>query len=318
VALDGGAPVDSVRTDRAGRFAFQVPEVDTLASYLVSTEHHGIGHFSDPLRPSVDTLLTVPPVIVFDTSSTTPTIALAERHVLVHQREPDGTRRVIELFVLANRGTETRIAPTAAQPTWTGQIPDGALQFEIGLSDMSDDAILLVGNTIQVVAPIPPGEREMLVSYLLPRGARELRVPVNQPVGHLAVLLGDSTASLEADLLTLVGVEDLEGTPLQRYEAQDVSAGAPVLLRFRGEALGPMLFVWFLVPLVGAAFVFGFVRWRRQLGAEAAPAPSADPATLAAEIAALDVAYAGRQNEEYRSRRAALKETLSNLLEKQG
>ena len=318
VVLDGGAQVDSVRTDRAGQFTFRVPEVDTLASYLVSTEHHGIGYFSDPFRPSANALHAVPPVVVFDTSSTTPAIELTERHVLVHQRGGDGTRRIIELFVLANRGTETRIAPTAAQPVWTGRIPDGALQFEVGLSDMSDDAILQAGGTIQVVAPIPPGEREMLVSYLLPRGARELQVPIDQPVEHLAVLLGDSTASLEGDLLTLVGVEELDGTPLQRYEARDVDAGAPVLLRFRRESPGPTLFVWLLVPFVAAAFVFGFLRWRKLHGVQPVAGPTADPRALAAEIAALDAAYAGKEDDEYRSRRAELKERLTKLLEQQG
>jgi hypothetical protein len=263
-------------------------------------------------------VLTVAPVVVFDTSSTSPAIELAERHVLVHQREPDGTRRVIELFVLANRGTRTRIAPTAARPSWIGRIPDGALQFEIGLSDMSEEAILQVGSAIHVVAPIPPGEREMLVSYLLPRDTRELQVPIDQPVGHLAVLLGDSTASLEGDLLTLVGVEDLDGTPLRRFEAQNVESGTPVLLHFRREALGTMFFLWLLVPLVAAAFVFGFVRWRQQHGGQEAAGLTADPTTLASEIAALDAAFAGKETDEYRARRAALKDRLSKLLGEQG
>ena len=318
VALDGGAPVDSVRTDGAGQFTFRVSALDTLASYLVSTEHHSIGYFSDPFRPSVDALHTVPPVVVFDTSSTTPVIQLAERHLLVHQREPDGTRRIIELFVLANRGTETRIAPTAAQPTWVGRIPDEALQFEVGLSDMSEEAILQVGNAIQVVAPIPPGEREMLVSYLLPRGASELQVPIDQSVEQLAVLLGDSTASVLSDLLTLAGVDDLDGTPLQRYEAQDVDAGTAVLLRFGREPVAPTAFLWLLVPVVAAAFVFGFVRWRTQHGTQPIAASTADPTMLATEIAALDAAYAGKQDDEYQARRAELKERLSKLLEEQG
>jgi hypothetical protein len=141
---------------------------------------------------------------------------------------------------------------------------------------------------------------------------------MDQPVGHFAILLGDSTASLESDLFTLVGVEDLEGTPLQRFEAQDVGADTPVLLHFRREARGTMFFLWFLVPLAAAAFVFGFVRWRRQYGDHAVATPTADPTALASAIAALDAAYAGKETDEYRARRAALKDRLSKLLEEQG
>jgi hypothetical protein len=204
------------------------------------------------------------------------------------------------------------------RPVWTGQIPDGALQFEVGLSDMNQEAIFLAGNTIQVVAPIPPGEREMLVSYLLPRGNRELRVPIDQRTDHVAVLLGDSTAVLEGDLLALIGVEDLDGIPLHRYEAQDVEAGTTVVLRFGREAPGLGLLLWIMVPAVAVSLLSGFLRWRRVHGAPTPGARQSDPTSLAAEIASLDASYAGREDDEYRRRRAELKERLSKLLEEQG
>jgi hypothetical protein len=318
VTLDGGGPVDSVRTDRNGEFTMVPARLDTLASYLVSAEHQGIGYFSDPFRPVSGEVHTVSPVVVFDTSSSTPAIELHERHVLVRAAAADGTRQIIELFVLANRGTKTRIAPSAAQPVWRGSIPDDAMQFEIGLSDMSEEAITRVGKTIQVAAPIPPGEREMLVRYLLPRGLKELRVPVDQPVGHLAVLLGDSTATIASELLTLVGVEDLEGTPLRRYEAQGVPSGSSVLVQLRVRPVGRSVFLWLVVPVVAAAFVVAFLRWRRMQSMQPATSTSGDPTALAAEIAALDAAFAGREDDDYRTRRAELKGKLAALLRERG
>jgi hypothetical protein len=312
VTLTTGGPVDSQRTDRAGRYALRVAAVDTSASYLLSVEYDGIGYFSPPIPP--DSLRAAhAPLLVYDTSSTGPPIVLQERHVLVEAPGPEGARRAVELLVLANRGRLTRVSPDSTTPTWQGTMPPGAEGFELGLSDFPADAIEVRGETLRVYAPIPPGERQILAGYLLPAGIGAFDVPVDQPVGRLDLLLGDSTATLAGAALPLIGMDNLGGQPLRRFGGDSVPAGATISIRFPSRARAPgTVLVWILVPLMAALMVLGVVVWWRRPNGAAEPA--ADPTVLAAEIAALDAAYRGREDAEYRRRRAELKQRLEAAL----
>lgn len=313
ITLAGGMPLDSTRSDRRGRYLFRVPERDSLAAYVVSVAYHGIGYFSEGVRPDVGALDTLPTLLVYDTSSTSPPIVLAERHVLVRQAEPDGSRRVVDLFVLANRGSRTRITGRDSVAVWSARLPRSAIEFEIGLSDMSEDAIHRTGDTLEVYAAIPPGERQLLVGYLLPRGARELAVPVDQPIDRLAVLLEDSAATIESSELSPAGLAELGDTPVRRFEALEITEGAAVVVRFPRTTSPAAMAPWLLVPLAAVGFAVVFFRWRkRQLAA--APAVREDPASLAAQIAALDAAHANAKTDAYYSQRAELKARLQRAL----
>ena len=312
VTVSTGGPVDSQRTGRDGRFAVRVAAVDTSASYLLSTQYEGIGYFSPPIMP--DSLRApLAPLLVYDTSSIAPPIVVQERHVLVEAPGPEGARRAVELLVLANRGRLTRVSPDSATPTWSGTIPPEAEGFELGLSDFPADAVEVRGETLSVYAPIPPGERQILAGYLLPAGVERFDVPVDQPVGRLDVLLEDSAATLEGRALPLVGMENLNGRPLRRFGGDSVPAGTTISIVFPGRGMVPgTIMVWILVPLAAALLVLGMVWWWRRGGGEGGD--SIDPPRLAAEIAALDAAYRGREDAEYRRRRADLKRRLEAAL----
>jgi hypothetical protein len=320
ITVSAGAPLDSVRSNDRGGFTFRAATFDSLTSYLVSVEYQGIGYFSEPFAPGSGAAERLPPLAVYDTSSLGPPIQLAERHVFVRRREPDGSRRVVELFVFANRGTETRIALDWSRPVWTGRIPAEAREFEVGLSDMSDEAIRLIGDTVAVAAPIPPGEREMLVGYLLPADVRELHVPIDQFVETFALLLEDSTASVVDDALPFVGVGELEEGVIRRFGADSLDAGTALTVRFARPPFQPSRLLWLLVPLTVGAFALGLWRWTRlQRAAGSAEAVEADDATvLAAQIAALDAEFSGRETDAYRRRRAELKARLAQVLKGAG
>ncbi len=311
VTVAEGGPVDSQRTDASGRFRLRLPAVDTSANYLLSAQHQGIGYFSPAIDPDSLRNGRVPPLVVYDTASAGNAIELAERHLLVRSPGSDGRRRVIELFVLANRGTTTRVVGESETPVWQVTIPPDAEDVEIGASDLATDAIEVGQGTLDVFAPVVPGEREVLIGYLLPAGRTEFSHTLDQPVTQLSVLLGDSSAMLEAPSLPLVSVEQLEGQPLRRYGGEAVSAGVDIRIRF-GSAPAPFPVEWIVVPFAVVVMALGFVLWRRRVVAPAS-VPN-DAAQLAARIAALDAQYRGRDDETYRQQRAALKAQLAAAL----
>ncbi len=222
----------------------------------------------------------------------------------------------MQLFVLANRGELTRVAGDSVA-TWAGAIPAAAEAFELGLSDFSPEAVTIDGDTLRVFAPIPPGEKNILAGYLLAPGIETLGVPIDQPIGRVSILLGDSAAVVEGTSMPLLGIEELGGTPVRRFGLDSVAAGTPVTIRFpRRSRTGGSLLVWLLVPLAAAAMAAGMAIWWRR--SPAAPAVPDDPAVLAAEIATLDAASRGREDDDYRRRRAELLRRLQATLARRG
>ncbi len=314
VSAAGGAPADSQRTDRRGRYVLRPVSVDTTANYLVSVQYDGIAYFAEPIRASGTSAHRAEPLFVYDTSSTAPAIALAERHLIIRAPESDGTRRVIELLTLVNRGTLTRISPDTSQPVWQGAILNPASRFEVGASDVSAQAIYRRGAVMTVAAPVPPGERQILVSYFVPASIRVLTIPIDQNVGRLSLLVEDTLATLVDPTLVPGGREGLEGSVFVRFGRDSVAAGTPVAVRFSTVPTSVTDWWWVVVALVALTLTGTLVWWWRS----SAGFESDDPQTLAAQIAALDAAFDGRETDAYRRRRAEWKRRLTDALARRG
>jgi hypothetical protein len=310
-----GEAIDSVRTDRRGRYQVSAPGRDTLATYLVSVRHDGIAYFTEPLSGATELPESFPTLAVYDTSSTAP-VELLERHVIIRPAAPDGTRRMVELVVLANHGYQTRIAGDTARPVWQLELPAGAGELEFGAGDVSEMALSFEDGRLRLVAPLPPGERQMLVGYLIPSTVRDLTIPVDQPTTRFHVLLEDS-AAVAVGALTPRGWEDLEGIAFRRFTGDSLPPGAPIVVRFP-EPAGQRtdIALWLIVPAVALVLAITLVRWVRRSPA-AEPQAQDRPGDLAAQIAALDAQYAGREDQNYRRNRAELKARLTVALDRE-
>jgi hypothetical protein len=243
----GGGPVDSTRTGAAGRYAFTIPRIDTNAVYVVSAMYAGIAHFSEPLvltgRPRAD----YGALIVYDTTSSGPPVRLAVRFLTVGAGRSDGAHEVIEAVELENTGTRTRVPADSLVPVWQGALPSGIAEWQIGESDVSADAMVRRGDTLAVFAPLAPGgHKQISFAYVLPDTLRTLRVPLDQPVEELLLLVEDTTASVTAPGLEALSNETVEGRRFARYRATAVPAGGVIEVRlpappFRLDRLVPWI-----------------------------------------------------------------------------
>lgn len=317
VRLDGGSPVDSGRTDANGRFALRVGNPDTTAMYIVSAVFRGITYFSSALNAAPGREVTSRvTVFVYDTTSIGAPVRLAQRHVVIRDPDPDGSRPALELLVLSNPGTATRIAPDSTHPVWRTVLPNGVLNLEVADGDISPEALRRRGDTVEVVAPMPPGEKQLIYGYIIPAGTRVFRVPIDQPVGRFQVLVEDTTAVVEGATLVSYGVARMDTVNFARYEGPVTDSGTTVTVRFTGSRVSPVELWWLLVVLAGLALALALWRWHRGRPPEAALATSDDPDVLAARIAALDeeLESGSPGTEEQRAARQRLRAELKARL----
>jgi hypothetical protein len=316
VARDVQGPIDSALADRRGRFRFRF-QADTAALYLLSVRYDGIEYFSTPVRASPGHPDTSIRLVAYDTSSTVP-VGVEARHLVVPRAGETGARSVLDLIVLKNEGRFARVSPDSAHPSWSVRLPAGAGEMEVGQSDVSPDAVVRDGDTVRVLAPIAPGQKQLSLEYAVAAPDGRVVFDVGSSDSPLNVLVEEPGARVTGGTLALVDSQVIEGRRFRRWTGR-VPAGGSVTVAFAGR-IGSTPRGALIALIVPVAAVLGFAAWRllrRPRAAATAPAPDA----LLDAIAALDARYLGREAEtpteewsRYETERAALKARLEDAL----
>jgi hypothetical protein len=311
-------PLDSVPTDRSGRFRFAF-RPDTTSLYLLSARYNAIEYFSPPVHTNPSRPDTALRIVVYDTSSTAP-VSVEARHVVVARPGEDGSRNVLDLIVLQNVGDRTRIAPDTLRPSWSGAVPRGSMGLELGESDISPDAVTRRGDSVFVTAPLAPGEKQLTIQYLLPAGMEVLDLPFAQTVPMVNVLAEEKKATVSGGTLVLADSQVLQGRSFRRWSGA-IPAGSSLRVVLPGRERAPE---WLLGALVASVVLVlsggGWYLMRRQSGIR-----PASPDDLLEAVAALDARYLGGEAETspqewsfYTEERARLKRLLEGSLAGRG
>ena len=322
VTSTGGRAVDSVRTDASGVYFLRSRSRDTSAAYMSSVTFLSISYFSTPVRATDFTSDTAATLLVYDTSSVAPPIFVRQRHIVVRAPEEDGTRSVLELLVLQNQGSVTRISNDTAAPVWQGIIPPNAFNLEVAPSDVSPDAVYRRGDSVALAAAVPPGEsnqKQLVFGYMLPSGTRRLAIPFDQPIERVQVLIEDEGVEMEGGPLEALGAEQLDDIRFARFEAANVVGGVEASFSLSGSPVSVTGVLWMILAVSGVTMLIVFTVWLRR--PEVVPADPLQVETLAAQAAALDEAFAAAgdnpseaERQAYGKKRADLKARLANAL----
>jgi hypothetical protein len=314
VAGDSQGPIDSTISDARGRFRIRF-RADSGALYLLSARYGGIEYFSSPVHTDPARPDTAIRVLVYDTSSTAP-LKIAARNIVVARPGEDGSRSVLELLVLRNDGVLARVAADSTRPTWGMALPAGSSGVQIGESDLSPDAVTRQGDSVLVLAPIGPGDKQLTLQYLIPGGRRTVDFPLDTS-GMVNVLVEERAAKVSGGTLALADSQLIEGRWFHRWSGRTVQA-PEVRLTFPQSGSPPRLLLAGLVA--GVALVLGLAAWR-VAARRAAPPPSAAPEQLIEALVELDARYAGRESgvpaeewSRYQEERARLKAALEAAL----
>jgi len=322
VGRDTAAPVDSTRTDARGRYSLRHEVRRDSAVFFASTVYGGVAYFTPPARAG-DTAAADGALTVYDTSSAGEPVRTRGRHVIVSAPDPDGRRAIAEVFELENASSTTRVA--GAGSSWSTVLPGAAEDVRVEQGDVAPDAVAIRDGRIDVLAPFPPGLRQVAFSYAVSASEFPLVLPVPDSTTVLEVLIEDPGGVSDGAGLLREDAVTLQGRTYQRFLARNVVPGASFSVTV--AAGGPRtvnLTVVITVGLLGIVVLLAVAR--AALGARVAPAGSsregvarataAKADRLARAIAALDARFERRSNRsaDERARYEAERETLKREL----
>ena len=230
-------PVDSVRTDADGGYAFRVTAPDSASMYLASARFAGIAYFAPPAQAGQPATPT--DIVVFDTTSRDVPLRLQGRHLVLSAPNAEGVRNVIDVFEIENDTIYTRVAGVSNRPTFSVRLPDGAQNARVTQGDVSDAAVITRNGRADVFAPLSPGLRQLVLTYELPPGVFPLALPLERATGLMEVLLEESAGTATGAGLVSQGDVSVDGKHFVRYLGNNASSEAVVTLRVTGAAAAP-------------------------------------------------------------------------------
>ena len=315
VSRDVSGKLDSTLADASGRFRFRL-RGDTSAVYLLSANWSGIEYFGEPLPGSSLSGNVTLTLLVADTSSAV-TAETGGRFLVLGSPGPSRDRRAVDLFVLRNRGDQTIVGRGVTGSTWSAPLPRGVTDVRMGSagSEISGEAVRFAPDSVHVIAPLSPGEKQLLLEYTIPAAMGRLQfTAVTRDT--IQVVAEEPGVSVEG--LARATDQVLDGRAFSRWTgrgANEVQVSFPVAPS-RDRALVPLV----IAALVLAA-VAGIVALRRR-PSEALTSPVTTEG-LITRIAALDAEHAGRilsgeEKERYDRERARLKRALTDQLHREG
>lgn len=254
VTVRAPGPIDSTLSDAQGRFGFRLVP-DSGVVYLVSARWSAIEYFAAPLVVHTDAPIGVVTVVVSDTSASAP-FTLAARHLIVSAATAEGTRDVVDLFVLNNPGPLTRVSADTLRATWTARLPRFAINIHGGNSEFSLESLRLNGDTVALYAAIPPGQRDIEIDYQVPPNTSRFELPVDVSVPTSNIVSADKAMRVRGAYIRSDTVIDKK--PYARWEGR-MTAGQSVVLEFGSRAL-PTWLVPAMVGMMAAVLVGVTVR----------------------------------------------------------
>lgn len=265
VGSDRAAPVDSVRSapDGSYRISYRATGAGD-ALYFVSSRYAGIAYFSPPLR--TDTVRGGDAdVIVYATTTDTATLQMQGHHIVM--ASPRGRRReMAEVFELDNDGFTTVVARDSVTPLWSVFVPAEAESVSVAPGDVGAGAVVFRRGRADVYAPISPGVRQLVLTYLLPVNAFPVSYPIQRATAVLEVLVEEARANVEGARVAEVPPAAIEGRTFRRFLGREVPANAVVRLdapspAARSEPAMRVLAVVMAALMIGAIAVW-YVRRR--------------------------------------------------------
>lgn len=331
------APITAT-TQADGRFRVENLPTDTDRRYGLQAAYKGVDYVHPQLIELDEGASASVTLQVYGTTTDDAAISVGRNHIIVDFA--DNGLQVAEMYVFRNSGDRAYVG---AGETIRFGLPAGAQNLSFDDPRMSQSTEL-VENQVVDTLPVPPGNRQVLVSYTVPYDGQSVTFQkgITYQTQNLNVLVPDVGVEVEAALLQAdEPVSTQASTQFLNYTGQDVPAGEELVLKLSnlprgntGAGAGSSVSVppdrsgtlrWFGVGFVALALTFAlaYPALRPRLLAEKLLEDDATGAVLRRqrqmlleEMAELDDAYdAGEVAENpYTDTRAEIKADLIDIM----
>lgn len=316
VSPESAGELDSIPSGPDGTFRFDLPHVpdpeDRSEVFFASVRHLGILYFGSPVTDPVqlDSTYLIQAYDTLTAPAEGADLTVRVRNLFIELDE--GGLRATDLFQISNEGDRT-LVPGSEGLTWSYPLPRTAQDFELGQGDLSADQVTFESGQVRVTAPLPPGDRLLVLRYRLAELATT--IPMPGATGRAELLIREPAPPLRVTVLEPLAPVELEpGTSYRRFLAEDLSSVTATIVPEDPPAGFPI--EWLTVVLTLVLVLVAIVALKRPSAASLQPAAVVgERQQVLLQIAQLDERYdpRGPHEDSYRRERASLLRRLDEL-----
>lgn len=252
----------TAKTDEKGEFQFDNVVIEH--EYLVSAKYMEVYYYYPVIFEPGETTAYVE-VGVCDTTNSDEAIRVGLTHIIATVEEE--SVQVTEFLWLVNDGDRTYVG-TDGVLAFT--LPEGALSFEAP-QELMLDYQFLKGNKVTYLVPFPPGERQLIFSYLLEKpDSTEFIIPleVDYPTDSLELLVeGENVEVTVAQLAPAEPVITETDEHFIHFRGENLSRGMVLNLHLYDISGGSTLFLailWVIIAAVIAGIAAYLVKIKKR------------------------------------------------------
>lgn len=255
---DAELPGSTQQTDATGAYRFNGVAEGQGLEYYVSTEYEDAFYTEGPI-PTHGGTGAAPDLVVFDVAKDFDAISVQDHHVIV-ERKDDGLH-VTEILIFQNHANTAflGVGVNHAQPSGMRVgLPSSVKEFKPGMG-LDEPSVRLQGRELTSLRPIPPGQRPLSFTYMVPLSGRmDLSHRLYFPTRQMTVLVDDPSLQVESKQLKSAGIRDQGGKKYSMYFGQNLPVGSEVSVRIGGAGFfsNPRIY-----PFMAAPFVIAGVLW---------------------------------------------------------
>ncbi len=317
VSPEESGEVEVVSVGAGGEFRFLLPTAPDAEIegdiYFASVDYDGVLYFGPAITglAQLDSLYVVRVFQAEEVPREGVSLPVEVRTMFIEFAGEDWV--ATDLFAIDNRGTRTLVAEEEGV-VWSYPLPPGAREPELGEGDMPPDAVTFEGGRVLVTAPLPPGDRLLMIRYRLEELEGTIPAPGSTEV--FEILVKEPFPPLRIDGLEPVDVITLQpGSTYRRYGGTELVDVSLTLVETENQSPPPLGWLALLTTLMLTAGGFlAYARPRRR--ALVGPAPGLGREALILEVARVDDALDGAAEPEGRSELLERRAALLSLLRK--
>lgn len=260
-------PGATVPSDANGAFRFTGITEGANLEYYLSTEYEGAFYTEGPLP--VQSGAASQDMTVYDVAKNFAAVKVQDHHIIVERHE-DGLH-VTEILIFQNDANTAYLGVGAnhAMPSgMTVGLPASVKDFKPGLG-LDEPSVHLQGRELMSMRPIPPGQRPLSFTYVVPLSGRmDLSHRLYFPTGQMTVLIDDPKLHVESNQLASSGTREQGGKTYAMYIGSELPVGTEVSVRIGGAGFfsNPKVYPFMAAPfLIVAALWFAARRGSRKI-----------------------------------------------------
>ncbi len=227
--------VITATVDATGQFSVTELTVGPGAEYGLMATYEGVDYIHPELArltPGQPTLFGVN-LTVYEPDEAVD-LVIRTAHVVVSPAPEQGAAFLTEVWVIRNDTDRTRVAGQDGAVLWF-DLPPGARSIDVRDPRVRASA-KFEDNILFDREPVPPGEREVVLTYEVPYGGMEFTFSrtLPLPVAELQLMVIAPGAVVDSPMLPEQGTTELNGRPVVRAGGSDLAAGSVIEALIRG------------------------------------------------------------------------------------